>query len=165
MTNPKFTKRVAAFYLMAALFLPTFQPAFGASPGRITDVGLSSAGRLVGQLVDSQGNPVVDSTIEIAKIGEKPAAAKTNARGYFAVDNLQAGVYVASAPGTATMVRVWAPRTAPPSASDGLLLVQPENTVRAQNGGQFLQAHWVKLLVAGGIVGVIVAVVANKNAS
>jgi len=155
---------MAAVFLMAALFLPTIQPAFGASQGRITDVGLSDTGRLVGQLVDTQGRPIRNSSVELAKRGEKAALATTNELGYFAVDNLQAGVYVATAPGTSQMVRVWAPRTAPPSASNGLLMVQPETTVRgftAAGGG----INWWTVGIVGGIVGGIVAVVANNSAS
>ena len=155
---------MAAFYVIAALVLPSVQTAYGASNERITDVGLTSTGRLVGQLVDSHGKPVANSAVQIAKTGEKPALARTDAAGYFAVDNLQADVYVASAPGTARMVRVWAPRTAPPAASEGLLLVQPENTVRAQNGGLFANP-WLTILILGGIGGGIAAVIANNSAS
>jgi hypothetical protein len=155
---------MATLFLIGALVLPTMQPAFAASPGRIADVGLSGTGRLVGQLVDTQGRPVVNSAVEISKTGEKPTLATTNELGYFAVDNLQAGVYVASAAGTVQMVRVWAPRTAPPAASNGLLMVQPENTVRAQ-AGLFGNVGLTVVLVGLGIGGGIWAIVANNPSS
>ena len=161
MTKLKFTNRVAAFYLVAALLLPTFQPAFGAFPGRISDVGLTRTGSLVGQVVDNSGKPVANSAVEITASGQKAALATTNELGYFSIDNLQAGVYVASAPGTAKMVRVWAARTAPPAASDGLLLVQPEHTVRAQGARSFLRAHWLKIAIGLGIAGGVMAIAAN----
>ena len=136
MTKMERTTRMAAFYLVGAILLPVFQPAFAASPRQISDVGLSITGNLVGQVVDGRGKPVANSPVEITASGRKPVLTTTNELGYFSVDNLRAGVYVASAPGIAKTVRVWAPRTAPPAASDGLLLVQPERTARAQD--QFL---------------------------
>lgn len=160
MTKMKRTNRIAAFYLVGAILLPAFQPAFGASPGPIFDVGLSSTGSLVGQVVDDRGKPVANSPVEIAASNRKAVLTTTNEFGYFTVDNLRAGVYVATAPGTAKMVRVWAPHTAPPAASNGILLVQPERTARAQNGypgQQFLQTHWKKLALGLAIVGGVVA--------
>ena len=167
MTNIKFGKRSAALYLIGALLLPTIQPAFGASQGRIADVGLTSTGRLVGQLVDNQGIPVTNSKVELAKSGQKATLVTTDEHGYFAIDNLPAGVYVATAPGTARMVRVWAPRTAPPAASDGLLLVQPETTLLAvQSTVGFLQNASTYALIFGAYAAAIwVAIEDSGNSS
>lgn len=167
MTIKKPMIRKAAFFLVAAVLLPAIQPAFGAGPARIADVGLTSAGALMGQVVDSQGKPVANSPVEIAAAGRKPTLATTNDQGYFAVNNLSAGVYVASAPGTSKMVRVWSPRTAPPAASQGVLLVQPELTARAQSkdgkgskgGGGLMNCNWKCIAIGVGIGGGLAAII------
>lgn len=165
MTTKRFTQRLAAFYVLAAILVPTFQPAFGAGPGRIADVGLTSTGALVGQVVDNQGKPVANSPVEISASGKKATLATTNDQGYFSFDRLPAGVYVAATPGTAKMVRVWAPRTAPPTANKGVLLVQPQATARAQSPGcvEFLQAHGLKLVLGGVAAAGIIALAENGN--
>lgn len=171
MTMKTFTKRMAACYLAAALLVPAFQPAFGAGPSRITDVGLTNAGVLVGQVVDNQGKPVANSPVEIAAAGQKATRATTNESGYFAVNNLSAGVYMASAPGTEKMVRVWSPRTAPPAASQGVLLVQPELTARAQgkdgkgSKGAGFNCNWKCMAIGVGVGAGLVAILDYNEAS
>lgn len=144
----------------------------------MTDVGLTNSGALVGQVVDSLGKPVANTPVAIGAQGKVPTEATTNAQGYFTVNKLPAGVYVAATAGSAQMVRVWAARTAPPAASKGLLLVESQDVARANLGhggnkaggkgkgaGGFVRDHWVKLAIGAGIAGGIIALVDDDDAS
>jgi len=98
----------------------------------IMDVELAAGGTLSGALVDSNGAPVPGSMVSIRHQGGPDTAVETNDRGQFQVPGLRGGVYEIHTVHGGGIVRAWAPRTAPPSALEGIVLVARRNVVRGQ---------------------------------
>jgi hypothetical protein len=96
------------------------------------DVRLDPRGALIGQLLDTQGRPASRVPVELWRSGERIAATATDADGRFGFAPVTVGVYqVLAAEADALVVRAWQPATAPPAASDQLLLVRG-SVVRGQ---------------------------------
>jgi hypothetical protein len=82
----------------------------------VTDVALSDAGTLEGQVIDTQNGGLAGVPVTIRSQDREVAQTTTAANGHFVVQNLRGGVYqVATVQGDGTF-RLWAPRTAPPAA-------------------------------------------------
>lgn len=100
----------------------------------IHDVALQSNGVLVGQVVDGQGQGLAGSVVSVAKQNTKIAQVRTDEQGRFQVAGLTGGVHQVSMAGQTSSCRLWAPRTAPPAAQQGLMLVEQADIVRGQCG-------------------------------
>ncbi len=98
------------------------------------DVALHTGGVLVGQLLDAQGVGVAAASVTVQKGGQEIARVITSKDGKFAVAGLKGGVHLVSTPGQQGVYRLWAPRTAPPAARKGLMLVSNTDVVRGQCG-------------------------------
>ncbi|GIW93687.1 MAG: hypothetical protein KatS3mg110_1728 [Pirellulaceae bacterium] len=156
---------LATVVAMASWFLP--RPALAVMPGghRIeatskstVDVQLQDGGILTGYVVTADGQPVALVPVRISRHGKLVAAAQTDVHGKFAVRDIRGGVYQIETPQQTDVVRLWAARTAPPSASDRLVMVvQSDDLIRAQGGGRFMQ-FITNPWVLGGIVAAAIAI-------
>lgn len=129
------------------------------------DVELHSEGLLVGQLVSANGSPAKESKVTVILPDGREAVAKTNAEGGFAFRGIRGAATIKSDKALA-MVRVWAPGSAPPSATPALLLVEENGVARGQyypgNGVQnaFTKSKMLMAnpLFVAGLVGTAVAI-------
>jgi hypothetical protein len=170
----KMVKNVCVALASVGLLFPHTGRAAGSDMGahrpghsaNIVDVSLADGGTLRGQVVSDHGAVQPGAAVSVLRGQEVVATATTDSLGQFTVGGMKGGMYVVSANGAASVVRAWAPHTAPPAAVQGVLLVPPSQAVRAQ-GGEFIDQYGVaSLLVIGMIVGVIwVAVEHNNDAS
>ena len=124
----------------------------------VRDVALQEGGLLTGQVLDGAGAPVAATPVAVVDQDRAVATALTGEDGRFAIRGVKAGVYqVATAKGV-TVCRLWAPRTAPPSAQADALVVNGDTVVRGGVGGGgvigFLSNPWV----LAGIVAAAIAV-------
>ncbi len=104
--------------------VPTARPA---TP--ITDVTLDETGRLVGQVVDDQGQSR-DGVLVVLRQGRREIARTlTRDGGHFAMANIPAGLYQLDAGSTRAVYRVWNTQAAPPQASHQAVLVAPTDPV------------------------------------
>ena len=122
----------------------------------VFDVGLHKSNTLIGQLVNEQGIPQVKQKVSLVQKNRLLVTATTDKNGYFAFSNVSAGTYNVVAPKAQGICRVWAPKTAPPAAQPGLLLVDGKGAIRAQDGPI---AYWLgKPWVIAGLVAAAVAI-------
>jgi len=118
------------------------------------DVALQSGGTLKGQVVDAQGAAQAGLDVIVESRGRQVTQAITDHDGTFSVENLRGGTYVVRAADQVVTCRVWAANTAPPSATDGVLVVTGMTT-RAQF--DMVRRYGVgSLIVVGGAVTAIV---------
>ncbi|HUT91482.1 MAG TPA: carboxypeptidase-like regulatory domain-containing protein [Thermoguttaceae bacterium] len=104
----------------------------GHPPISILDVALGPQGTLYGAVVDPQGAPVAATPVALLCGKGVVGVAKTDPQGRFAFSNLRRGVYGVGAAGVVRACRVWAPRTAPPAANQGVLIVSDGQLVRGR---------------------------------
>ncbi len=132
---------------------------------RVADVALSDGNVLVGQVVDSSGAAVAKTHVLLQRQEKAVLAMRTNKQGFFAAKGVSAGVYRLMVADSQMVYRLWAPRTAPPSAQRGALIVIGNPVVRGQYGPglrNMLANPWV----VGGIVAAAVAIpIAIHNAN
>lgn len=127
---------LAAGWLLPSVVLasdtrPTDSPQ---TRGEIKDVALRDGGVLQGQAIDHQRRPLAGLQVLIRQRDQPVAAVVTDAQGRFAVRGLRAGMYTMETTRGSGNYRLWAPRTAPPSAEFAALLVTADQAriVRAQ---------------------------------
>jgi hypothetical protein len=159
-TLKKFMAMLACAGLLAG------QTAQAASP-IIRDVALQHGGVLSGQVLDEQAVAQGQAKITVVKKGETLTVTETDQQGRFALAGLEPGIYELRLEQGGGTYRVWAPRTAPPAAEQGVLLVQdgrvvrgfgqPDDGKQGKHGGgggilSFLANPWV---LAGGVAAAI----------
>ena len=128
----------------------------------VRDVKLDSTGQLRGQVVNAQGHPAERLTIRIARPGRRPFQEATTAQnGHFSFRGLRGGVYQVQVGNSVHVYRAWAHRTAPPSATNGVLIVSSQRVQNGQNPVTDLLFNRVTLLVGIGAAIVIPIVSAN----
>lgn len=130
--------------------LPTPNP-------KVADVALTEGGTLVGQVVTADGLPVRDMPVLLQDQRASTVELKTNKDGYFAAKNVSPGVYRLAAADEQGVYRLWAPKTAPPTAQKGALLVAGDEVARGQHGNalrNMLANPWI----VGGIVAAAIAI-------
>jgi len=107
----------------------------------IQDVRLASGGILRGQIVSPQGKPAIGLRAEVLQAGRKVTEVRTDNQGRLVIGGLRGGVYTIVVHCEATddqpslterTVRLWAVGTAPPSASDGVLVVIGSGVTRGE---------------------------------
>jgi len=144
-----------------ALAMATFgivvpvQPIFASTPATATataarDVALAKGGVLNGQILNNAGAAAADEIVSLVVDGKEVARTKTDKSGRFQFANLRGGkVAVATRHGVQPL-RAWMANTAPPIATDGVLLTTEQLTLRANEGGL------MGMLGNGGLGGLLV---------
>ncbi len=105
-----------------------------ASVDAVRDVALRDGGRLTGQVLDTDGAPLANTTVAVAAQGHVIASSLTDAGGYFAIPELRAGVYEVATSQSVTVCRLWAPGTAPPAAQADALVIHTDTVMRGGDG-------------------------------
>jgi len=131
-------------------------------PPAAVDVALHEGGTLIGQAVDARGIPLVRAPVRLRQLDREVAVTRTDGCGYFRVQGLRGGTYQIVAGPADGVYRLWAPRTAPPVAQPGALVVVGGQQVLGQNGplGHFFGNPWI---VAGLVATAIAVPVAIHN--
>ena len=163
---------LAALGLLLPQTVMAGQAKKGRPATRVIDVALGAENTLQGSVNDPQGAPISDSPVVLMHGKGIVATAQTDAQGRFAFSGLRGGIYGVGAGGVVTACRVWAPRTAPPAANRGLLIVSKGEVVRGRGPMRDCQTRmyqWVSenylltwCIVAAAIV-VPVAVIAHNQ--
>ena len=137
------------------------------SPAAV-DVALRSGGLLVAQLVGTDGHPLVTTPVTVLGQDGPVATTSTDANGLLAVVGLRGATYRVVVAGSVTVLRAWAPGTAPPAAADPALIVIGDQVVRGQcppcppcGGrrpiGRLLRNPWVIATLVGAAIAIPIA--------
>ena len=159
------TRMIVVLAVVGLCFPPA---AFASAPvakHKIVDVAMLNGNVLVGQLVNSNGKAVSNTQVLLKQENKTIVTLKTDKQGVFAVKGVPGGVYQLAAKDTQGVYRLWAPKTAPPTAQKGVLLVNGNGVMRAQYGS-YLRNMLANPWVVGGIVACAVAIpvaVHNSN--
>lgn len=134
-------QRVLAALSCVVMVCPTVGAAempASAQQTKVTDVALQQNGALVGQVVDQQGVAQANAEVALLSGDQEIARASTNASGYFAMQDIQGGQYLLLSAEGATVVRAWAPNTAPPMAVEAARVIEGDQVMRAngRNSGR-----------------------------
>lgn len=137
----------------------------------IKDVALAPGGVLVGQVVDPQGAFRSGSTVVIQQGDQEIVRTQTDQNGVFAARGIRGGQYLVASENGQCLCRLWAPDTAPPAASNAVVVVTGQDVVRAQWGPQYggRWLNWVRshpYITAGIIAAAIatpIAIAANDD--
>ena len=131
---------------------------------KVRDVALASQGTLRGQVLDSTGKPQPGVAIMLVRDGREVGSTVTGDRGEFALTNLRGGIYQLAAGQYTGVYRIWSPQTAPPVATDGVLIVASGDVLRGQcfrapHGlKHWLVNPWFMAAVAAAAIAIPVAV-------
>jgi len=125
---------VAAAFACAGMLVSPAMAAPVAKQAAPSDIALRDGGVLVGQLTSPQGTALEAAPVSIQQNGRELIRVATNDKGEFTVAGLKGGVYQVAAPGHQGVYRLWAPRTAPPAASNGLMAVAGNQAILGQCG-------------------------------
>jgi hypothetical protein len=135
-----------------------------AAPGpvvtsRIQDVALGAGGSLNGQVVTTAGAAANGQQVLVRHASLGTVALQAESDGRFAATGLRGGVYQIAAGDAVKVVRLWAPGTAPPTATSEVLVVADGDVLRGQAAVQgpimnFISNPWV----IGGVVATAIAV-------
>jgi hypothetical protein len=156
--------KIATSVACIAMALPL--PAFAVSPAApaTNDVALRAGGLLVGQVLDQQGVAKTGTPVSVQFAGKEVVTTTSDANGVFAAKGLRGGQYQLVTPQGASVCRLWAPETAPPSARPAALVISGNEVVRAQGGGPINSwVCWAKMhpyIVAGTVTAAIAVPVA-----
>ena len=160
------TRFQTALAAVASLGMMLPQGLFAAQPGvGPGDVALRSGGMLVGQVVDAQGVVQAGKAVSIQYDEQEVVRTTTDANGVFAAQGLRGGQYHVVTENGEGHFRLWAADTAPPAATNSVVLVSDPNVVRgqwhppgAQYGAGWL--NWVRShpYITAGIVAAAVAI-------
>jgi len=133
----------------------------------VKDVSLEDGGVLQGQILTSTGQARANVPVILGQKGKELVQGQTDAQGRFAFKGLNTGVYHVSAGSVGGVYRVWSDKTAPPSAKEGVMLVNNEQVVRGQIGSWFggLSPLGQAAVIAGvaGAIAIPVAIAQNKS--
>jgi hypothetical protein len=132
---------------------------------QVVDVALLNGNVLVGQLVDSNGKGVAEAQVQLQKQNKTMVTLKTDKQGVFAVKDVPGGVYRLAAAKTQGVYRLWAPKTAPPTAQKGALMVTGNKVVRGQYGNGFRNMLANPWIVAGIVACAVAIPVAIHNSN
>lgn len=142
---------------VTALLLPQLALAANPSP-LVSDVALQDGGVLRGQLVASTGRPEKAVRVTLLQNQKPIAVTETTPEGHFTMSGVRPGIYQIETERGGGAYRLWAPRTAPPSANRGVLLVTGEEVARGQIFGD-RYGPAIRGAIAGGLaVGGLIAI-------
>jgi len=123
------------------------------------DISLHKGGVLLGQIVDAQGASVASAQVSLYSGGKEVARTQSDRTGKFSVSGLKGGVYQVASANNRGVYRLWSPRTAPPAAGRGMMLVSGSDIARGQSGGPFGGiANWISqhpIMTAGAVAAAI----------
>ncbi len=122
---------------------------------KLIDVKLQPGKVLQGQILNGQGAPKVNADVAVLHDGKILARLKTNQEGYFAVSNLNSGLYLVACDDGLGHFRVWSSSVAPPNAQQGALVVADGSVVR----GNIWDVLSNPLLLGGVVVGGIITAI------
>lgn len=161
-------RRTLVPLLVLALLSPT--SLYGAVPEgpnvAPADLALAPGGELRGQVLDHNGQPRTDCTVQVSYQNQCIASVRTGSQGEYRVTGLRGGLHSIATPEGATLCRLWAPGSAPPHAAEQLLLVRGDTVVRGNRSGRYAMAGILSnpwLLIAAGTVAIAVPVALNGN--
>ncbi|MFV2068550.1 MAG: carboxypeptidase regulatory-like domain-containing protein [Pirellulales bacterium] len=154
---------MTCFSMLTAQLVQAAQPL-------VRDIALQSSGVLQGQVLDTQGIPRAGVQVALTQHGKPVSMASTGRDGRFQMANLTGGVYEIQTPMGSNVYRLWAPRTAPPSAQDGVLVVAGDEVVRGFGnfgGGALglLANPWVLAGIVAAAIAIPLAISDNNDAS
>ncbi len=169
----RFAQQAAAMLACVGMLLP--HSVLASAPATTfsqQDIALREGGLLVGQVVDAQGAAIASSEVSVLFGDAEVVRTKTDKNGVFAAKGLRGGEYRVITAGGQVAYRLWAPQTAPPAASKGVLIVSGDQVINGQcntcppgyggcnscppSGGGLV--GWIKshpLLVASGVAAAI----------
>ncbi len=173
----RWLKQAAVWLACAGVVLP--QSLFAAPQGQpqpvaekstpvVTDVALQDGGTLVGQVVDQQGQPIPKTAVVLRQLDQEVASTATDASGQFQVTGLRGGMYQVAAGEGVASYRVWAPRTAPPSAQNSALIVAGSDVIRGQQSKglvYWLTNPWVLATLVAAAITIPIALNNNDSSS
>lgn len=142
MSGLRFLKRAAICLAAMGIVLPqapamadsATRPASKVQKASLPDVCLTTGGTLSGRVVDHTGKVLEGAQVTLSVDKKEVAKTVTDKEGLYSFKNLKGGVYQISSGNTDGIFRVWAEKTAPPSAKEHALLVMGENGARGQFG-------------------------------
>lgn len=108
------------------------EPSHAGSVPQIQDVALAADGALRGRAVNVEGIGQARIPVVVRLAGREVARTMTNHEGNFSLVVTRGGVYEVQTGGQVRLYRLWAARTAPPTATASVLIVAGEDTLRAQ---------------------------------
>lgn len=112
----------------------------------VGDVVLGESGKLVGRVVDDQGNAAVRVPVSIRHRGVQVVQCVTDENGVFVGENLHGGVHEVVTPNNISSFRLWTPNAAPPMAEPHMHVVNdPVYRGQGPHGGRFrfLTNPWI----------------------
>jgi hypothetical protein len=134
-----------------------------AAEATIRDVALAAGGVLMGQILTPDGHAVAQLPVTVWASGHRIASSETDADGDFAIAGLRGGYYTVVAGEASSECRLWTENSAPPHASQGVLMVAGAAATRGQSGGglwswpprstTLAMAAFAGGIVAGGLIG------------
>lgn len=165
----KFSRCVCSYLVAFASIGVVFpQLAFAANGNRTAsespvkvqtrDVVLDADGTLRGQVVNRNGVAQAAMPVVLSQRGRAVAAARTDHAGKFKLAQLRGGVYQLHTTGGVGNYRVWANRTAPPSALSQVLLTHDESVALGQHRRGGVKGLLTNPWVIGGVVATAIAV-------
>ena len=101
---------------------------------KIADITLHKGGLAAGKVVDGQGNNVANLPVLIRHEGKTILKVKTRNDGTWIARGLKGGLHQVAVGRDQQIVRLWAPKTAPPTAKNFSTLVVSGKVVRGQDG-------------------------------
>jgi hypothetical protein len=124
------------------------------------DVALTAGGTFTGRVVDQSGAAMEGAEVTVKQEEKEICRVVTDRTGTFTVSNLKGGVYTITSGATTGSYRLWAEKTAPPSANSQGLLILGQNGARGQfaavdGGGNLLIASLVLLTLGVGIASLV----------
>lgn len=119
----------------------------------IHDLQTDFQGTMHGRLIDLEGRPVIEETLELIREGETIARAVSDSNGRFRFASVSTGVYQIQWKSSVVVCRVWAATVAPPVAKDKLVLLDAPPLVRGQRPAReiFHNPLFIGLFVAAAI--------------
>jgi len=168
------THRIQLFAALLSCVSLLFPHAALAGPqaNAATDIALQQGGLLVGQVMGRDGSARAGEQVAILFGDREIVRTTTDENGVFAVAGLRGGQYQVTTRESASLIRAWAPNTAPPSAREGSLLVVGDQVVRGQIANSpglvlnWARSHpWLTTIVALTAIAVPIALVSGDDSS
>lgn len=131
------------------------------------DVALSETRELRGRMVDKNGQRVGNRTVVAVHSDKSSLQTMSDANGEFRFVGAKPGVYQIASQRSYQVCRCWAANTAPPAATQQLLVVEGDETLRGQKpvGELLCGPVLIGLLIAAAIVIPIAVHNSQKSAS
>jgi hypothetical protein len=119
----------------------------------IHDIRLDLQGTLHGKLIDLEGRPVIEETLELIREGQTITRAISGQDGQFRFAQVAGGIYQIRFGSSMVVCRVWTDAAAPPVAKSQLIVLEAAPVVRGQQPVSeiFRNPLFIGLLVAAAI--------------